>query len=245
MNKVCPEVKAGKYQCTPGFPFVGFEIWGDVTPFVLQDNTQFRPGPPYAITDAKFKKDLDEVKSLGGDGKTTPSARTDDQTEVALFWLESSPLKWSRIARTVATNKGLNTWESARLLALLNMTLADGYVAMVASKNHYNFWRPVTAIRNADIDGNPATDLDSSWQPIAATPMHPEYPCAHCILSGSVAGVVKAVFGTEEIPEIATTSPTAPGVTHRWTNMTAYTDEVANARIWSPVMRSSSLATPS
>jgi hypothetical protein len=91
---------------------------------------------------------------------------------------------------------------------------------------------PVTAIRNADIDGNSDTALDPTWQPIADTPMHPEYPCAHCIVSGSVAGVVKAALGTEEIPEIATTSPMAPGVTHRWTNMTAFTQEVANARIW-------------
>ena len=91
---------------------------------------------------------------------------------------------------------------------------------------------PVTAIRNADIDGNSDTALDPTWQPIADTPMHPEYPCAHCIVSGSVAGVVRAGLGTEEIPEIATTSPTAPGVTHRWTNITAFTDEVASARIW-------------
>ena len=137
----------GKYQCTPGFPFIAFEKWANVTPFVLQDNTQFRPGPPYAVTDAKFKADLDEVKKLGGDGKTTPSARTDDQTQIALFWLESSPLKWSRIARTVATDKGLDLWQSARLFAILDMALADGYVAMSASKNHYNFWRPVTAIQ--------------------------------------------------------------------------------------------------
>jgi hypothetical protein len=101
------------------------------------------------------------------------------------------------------------------------------------AKYHYNFWRPITAIRNGDMDGNPATDREATWQPIANTPMHPEYPCAHCIQSGSVAGVVKAVLGTADIPEIAITSPTAPGVTHRWSNMTAFTEEIANARIWS------------
>src|SRR5438270_8687041 len=88
---------------------------------------------------------------------------------------------------------------------------------------------PITAIRNGDVDGNPETDREATWQPIAPTPMHPEYPCAHCILSGSVAGVVKAALGTAGIPEIATTSPTAPGITHHWTNMTAYTQEVAPA----------------
>ena len=148
LNKNCPP--AGSLEpinARRAFPFIAFETWANVTPFVLQDNTQFRPGPPYAVTDAKFKADLDEVKKLGGDGKTTPSARTDDQTQIALFWLESSPLKWSRIARTVATDKGLDLWESARLFAILDMALADGYVAMGASKNHYNFWRPVTAIQ--------------------------------------------------------------------------------------------------
>jgi hypothetical protein len=90
-----------------------------------------------------------------------------------------------------------------------------------------------TAIRNGDIEANPATDREATWQPLGNTPMHPEYPCAHCIQSASIAGVVKAVLGTVDIPEIAMTSPTAPGVTHRWTSMTAFTEEVANARIWS------------
>jgi hypothetical protein len=122
--------------------------------------------------------------------------------------------------------------ESARFMALAGIAINDALIAVLDAKYHYHFWRPVTAIRNGDLDDNPATDREATWQPIADTPMHPEYPCAHCILSGSVAGVVKAVLGTDDIPEIAVTSPTAPGVTHRWTNMTALTDEVANARIW-------------
>ena len=190
LNKDCPKPETGKYQCTPGFPFVAFEAWANVTPFVLQDNTQFRPGPPYAVTDAKFKTDLDEVKKLGGDGKTTPSARTDDQTQVALFWLESSPLKWSRIARTVATDKGLNMWESARLFAILDMALADGYVAMSASKNHYKFWRPVTAISSGG---------DTSWTPLRPTPPNSDYPSGHSIEGGVGAEVLKQLFGTDQI----------------------------------------------
>ena len=103
---------------------------------------------------------------------------------------------------------------------------------MFDAKYHYNFWRPLTAIRNGDIDGNPATDRDAAWQPIDATPMHPEYPCAHCIASASLAGVVEAVLGTAEIPEVSITSPTAPGVVHRWTNVRAFSDEVSQARIF-------------
>jgi hypothetical protein len=123
--------------------------------------------------------------------------------------------------------------DSARLMALVSSGLTDAIIAVLDAKYHYNFWRPITAIRNGDYDGNPATDREATWQPIATTPMHPEYPCAHCIQSGSVAGVVKAVLGTMDIPEIAITSPTAPGVTRRWTNMMALTEEIANARIWS------------
>ena len=104
---------------------------------------------------------------------------------------------------------------------------------MFDAKYHYNFWRPITAIRNGDIDGNDLTERVADWLPIDNTPMHPEYPCAHCILSGTIAGIFKTTLGTEDIPEIAITSTAAPGVIHRYTNMTVFTDEVANARIWS------------
>ncbi|MGD0105261.1 MAG: vanadium-dependent haloperoxidase, partial [Rhodopila sp.] len=190
LNKDCPPPGPGKYQCTPGFPFVAFEAWANVTPFVLQDSAQFRPGPPYAVTDKAFTADFNEVKSLGGDGAGTTSTRTADQTQIALFWLESSPLKWSRIARTVSLNKGLNPWENARLFAMLNMALADGYIAMSASKNHYNFWRPVTAIHSAG---------DQTWTPLRPTPPNQDYPSGHAIEGGVGAEVLKQFFGTDQV----------------------------------------------
>ena len=109
------------------------------------------------MTEKAYTADYNEVKSLGGDGSTTPSARTADQTEIAYFWWESSPLKWSRIARAVSVSSGLNLWQNARLFGLLSMALADGYVAMSATKNHYSYWRPVTAIQAGEKDGNPDT----------------------------------------------------------------------------------------
>jgi hypothetical protein len=119
------------------------------------------------VTSKKYAKDFNEVKRLGGDGVNTPSARTADQTQVALFWVESSPLRWNRIARTVATKKGLDLWENARLFGLLNMALADGYVATFDTKyKAYNYWRPVTAIQNAATDGNPRTKARSDVDPI-------------------------------------------------------------------------------
>jgi len=200
LNTSCPQdTSPGKYQCTPGYPFVAFEVWGKVTPFALQDSAQFRPGPPYAMTDKAYTADYNEVKSLGGDGSTTPSARTADQTEIAYFWWESSPLKWSRIGRTVAADAGLNSWQNARLFALLNMALADGYIAMSATKNHYSYWRPVTAIRAGGTDGNPDTAGDPAWTPLRPTPANQDYASGHSIEGGVGAEVLKQVFGSDGI----------------------------------------------
>ena len=126
----------GEYRFTPGFDFAFAPGWADVTPFVLRDSSQFRPGPPYRVTQKKYTADFNEVKRLGGDGITTPSARTAEQTEIALFWVESSPLQWNRIARTVSAARGLDLWENARLFGLLNMALADGYIGSFDTKYH-------------------------------------------------------------------------------------------------------------
>ena len=147
----------GEYRFTPGTPFAFGPRFGELEPFVLRDGSQFRPGPPHAVTDPRYTADFNQIKRLGGDGATTPSARTPDQTEIALFWFESSPLQWNRIARTVAKSTRLDPWEQARLHGLLNLALVDGYIGTFETKYHYNSWRPVTAIRTADTDGNPDT----------------------------------------------------------------------------------------
>jgi hypothetical protein len=200
LNSDCPtETEPGEYQCTPGTPVIAFEVWANVTPFVLHRSSQFRPGPPYAVERKKYTVDYNEVKSLGGDGVITDSDRTGEQTEIALFWWESSPLKWNRIARTVSTNQGFGVWENARLFGLLNMALADGYIAMSDSKNHYNYWRPITAIRNGETDGNPDTDGDPTWTPLRLTPPNQDYVSGHSIEGGAGAEVLKQVFGTDQI----------------------------------------------
>jgi PAP2 superfamily protein len=200
LNFSCPQnTNPGEYQCTPGTPFIAFEVWASVTPFVLKDSSQFRPGPPYAVNKKKYTADFNEVKSLGGDGITTPSARTADQTEIALFWWESSPLKWNRIARAVSVDTGLDLWENARLFGLLNLALADGYIAMADSKNHYNYWRPVTAIQTGDTDGNPDTTGDPTWTPLRPTPPNQDYASGHSIEGGAAAEVLKQFFGTDRI----------------------------------------------
>jgi hypothetical protein len=189
----------GEWRFTPGFPFAFAPGWADVTPFALQDSTQFRPSPPYEVTSKKYTEDFNEVKSLGGDGVTTPSARTPEQTEIALFWVESSPLQWNRIARTVATAEGLDLWENARLFGLLNMALADGYIAGFEAKYQYNYWRPVTAIQLAETDGNPDTEADLTWTPLAPTPPIPDYPSTHSVEGGAAAQVLQRFFGDDDI----------------------------------------------
>lgn len=190
----------GVWRFTPGFDFALAPGWADVTPFVLRDSSQFRPRPPYALTTKEYTTDFNEVKRLGGDGTTTPSARTAEQTEIALFWVESSPQAWNRIARAVSADRHLDPWESARLFGLLNMALADGYIGTFEAKFQvYNFWRPVTAIQNADTDGNPNTTADPTWTPLVPTPPIPDHDSGHSVEGGAAGAVLERFFGTDDI----------------------------------------------
>jgi hypothetical protein len=203
--------------------------WGEVTPFALANPSQFRPGPPIALESGQWATDYNEIKEFGGKASTK---RSDRQTEDAHFWLITGPQSTEPLVRQVVEAKKMSVIDSARFMALTAMAGADAAIAVFDAKYRYEFWRPITAIRNGDQDDNAATTRDATWQPIDNTPMHPEYPCAHCIVSGAVASAIEALLGTPEIPEIAMTSPTAPGATHRWTNVRAYNEEVSHARIW-------------
>jgi hypothetical protein len=220
-----PRTTAGVY--VPTAPTLGSQ-WPGVKPFAMTSGSQFRPPAPIALKSAEWAANYNEIKELGGLASSKRSAR---QTEDARFWLATDGRVYYPVIRTLAQAKELSLVDCARLFALTAVARADALIAVFDAKYHYEFWRPITAIRNGDIDDNPATERDAGWQPIDATPMHPEYPCAHCIASASLAGVVQAVFDTPEMPEVSITSPTAPGVTHRWTNVRAFADEVAQARI--------------
>jgi hypothetical protein len=204
----------GEYRFTPGQTFVFAPGWGDVTPFALASSLQFTPGPPYPVTSRRYAKDFNEVKRLGGDGDTTPSDRTPDQTQVARFWVESSPLQWNRIARTVASSHGLDMWKSARLFGLLNMALADGYIGTFKTKyDVYKYWRPVTAIRAAANDGNPATAADPTWTELVPTPPIPDYDSGHSVEGGAGATVLRRVFGTDHMQFTLCSYTLLPGET--------------------------------
>jgi hypothetical protein len=189
----------GQWRFTPGRPFAFGPAWGHVTPFGLDHADQFLPGPPPGLTSAQYTNDFIEVKTLGGDGTTTPSSRTADQTQSALFWLQSSPLMWNAIARTLAQGRHLDLWETARMLGVLNVALADGYIASFNTKYHYRFWRPVTAIREAGADGNRRTVADPTWTPLVATPAIPDYESAHAVEGAAAAAVLRRVLGTDRV----------------------------------------------
>lgn len=231
----------GEYRYTPGTPFAFAPRLGeDLTPFVLKVASQFRPGPPYSLTSRKYAADVNEIQRLGGDDVITPSARTDDQTEIALFWVESSPLAWNRLTRAVATADGLDLWESARLFGLLNLAMADGYIGTFETKYHYRFWRPVTAIRLADIDGNPATTADPTWTPLLQNPPIPDYDSGHAVEGGAAAEVLKRFFHTDRmsfsacsftLPAGQTCRDASPTLRH-FTSFSQAADENAVSRIY-------------
>ena len=220
-----PKAKAGVYVPTAS---TVAPQWPGVKPFAMTSGSQFRPGAPVALTSKEWTADYNEIKELGGQNSAKRSAQ---QSENARFWLASGGNIYYPIVRGIHESKKLGLVEGARLYALMSVARADALIAVFDAKYHYEFWRPVTAIRNGDIDNNPATERDATWTPIADTPMHPEYSCAHCVLAASMTGVVEALFGTADV-QVSTTSPTLAGVTHRWTNMRALDTEVAEARIW-------------
>jgi hypothetical protein len=221
-----PKTKAGLYVPTAA---TWAPQWPNVKPFAMTSTSQFRPAAPIALTSKEWAADYNEIHALGA--RNSP-ARSAKQTKDARFWIASGGNVYYPIVRGIHEGKQLDLLDGARLYALMAIARVDAMIAAFEAKYHYDFWRPVTAIRNGDIDDNPVTEPDTTWQPFGETPMHPEYPCAHCILAASMTGVVETLFGTANVPEVATTSPTLPGVTHRWTNMRALDTEVSEARIW-------------
>ena len=206
--------------------------WPQRKPWLMASADQLRPGPPPALASEVWARDYNEIKALGSKDS---AFRTPAQTEVARFWEATQPSIYHGVVSSVATAPGREITQNARLLAAASQAADDALVAIFDAKYHYNFWRPVTAIRNGDVDGNPATERDPAWTPFIDTPMHPEYPCAHCVMSAAVGTVLEAEIGSGPMPTLTTTSPTANGSARSWTSIDDFVGEVANARIWDGV----------
>jgi hypothetical protein len=205
--------------------------WGNVTPFTLLSAAQFwLPGPP-ALTGEAYAKDYNEIKSLGGQVST---ARTADQTEVARFWFEGAPA-WYRIARTVAETRALDAWDSARLLGLTSLAMADGFIAGFKVRYVYDLWRPVTAIREGDTDGNPATAGDPSWNSLQNTPNVSEYPSTQSIFSGAAATALAGVLGTDQVSFTTTSGPPFADIKRSFTSFSQAARESADSRIYAGI----------
>ena len=205
-----------------------FSTSGAVTPWVMTSGSQFRPAAPPALTSETWTADVNEIRELG---RIDSTKRTAEQTTIGRFWFVTGPRSYNPIVRQIAMAKDMDIVDCARLFALTAIAGNDAYIAVFDAKYTYNLWRPITAIRNADQTNNSATPRDASWRPLGDTPMHPEYPCAHCITSAAVSAVLQGVAGSE-IGEISMTSPTAPGVIRKWTRLHDYSEEVSTARIY-------------
>src|SRR6266487_1295495 len=213
-----PGNQPGNYQPTPPkFPAPVFTNWGNVTPFVLNNAAQFRPGPPPALTSQAYAQAINEVKSLGQNTSTT---RTSDQTVIAKFWAGPIWNTWNEIAENAALAHHTNLETTARLFAVLNLSFADSTIAFYDAKYHYQIWRPVTAIRKTD----------PTWTPQAVTALDPSYPSAHGVISGDGAVVLSTFFGNHD--QIQLTSDVLPGVVRTFASYNDVSTEAGLSRIY-------------
>src|SRR5260221_250690 len=217
------------YQLTPPkFVAPVFTNWGNVTPFVLNNAAQFRPGPPPAVTSQAYAQALNEVKSLGQNTSTT---RTHEQTVIGKFWAGPIWNTWNEIAENAALAHHTNLETTARLFSVLNLSFADSVIAFYDAKYHYQLWRPVTAIRTANTTGKPASVVDPAWTPLVATALDPDYPAAHAVISADAATVLATFFGNKD--QIRATSDVLPGVVATYTSYSDVATDAGLSRLYS------------
>jgi hypothetical protein len=214
---------------TPPFDFAAQPGWGRVRPFVIELREHALDGPQ-ALTSAQYARDLAYVKDIGHIASKT---RTPEQSEIAKFWYEDSPLGWNRIANTVVRERGLDAWEAARAFALVHFAMADGFIAGFDAKYRHRFWRPMTAIHTAATDGNPLTEADSAWRPFLATPPVPDYPSTHTVLGWAAAEVLIELFGDRV--RYSVTSLTLPGVTRHYRGFSQAAEENGLSRLYAGI----------
>lgn len=207
--------------------------WGRMKPFALPSVEEFRPPPAPALASAEWAAEYNQVKLVGATNSTT---RTPEQREIALFWAdgpgtETPPGHWNKIAHQLARKKGLDLLDAARLFAALNVTMADAGVVCWNAKYLYNWWRPITAIRAGDKDGNPATEPDPNWWPLINTPPFPEHTSGHSTFSGAAAAVLTGLSGSDEF-EFVAMSDGLPGVVRRFRRFSDAAREAGMSRIY-------------
>jgi hypothetical protein len=206
--------------------------WGQVTPFVVERSSQFPlRGPPH-LSSRRYANDYNEVKAIGAQNSMT---RTAEQTSIARFWYEGAPYGWNRIATVVAQSEGLDSWEIARLLALIHLAMTDGFIAGFEIRYDFNFWRPVTAIRAGYMDANPATVWDETWSSFLNTPAIPDYPSTHSVLGGAASRVLRRFFEDDSVPFTTTSGAPFAGITRSFESFSQAATENGESRIYAGV----------
>ena len=194
---------------------------------------QFRPGPAAGTDERRLGARLQ--RGQANSAARTSTKRTTEQTEIARFWEYSLPPIYYGVVRSVATQPGRDVARNARLFAASAQAMDDAMIAVFDAKYHYNFWRPATAIRNGDIDGNEATTREAAWAPLIDAPMHPEYPSGTRDPRGRRRRGIAGRCRHGAMPVLATTSPTAKGATRRWTSIDDFVREVGDSRIYAGI----------
>jgi hypothetical protein len=228
---VPPSSDPGQWQRTPSCPPGGGTNfhWRDVTPFGVPAVSDFRLGPPPGMAQGKYAKDFVEVASVGG---TAGAQRTQDREDIARFYAAFSPVAWANgAARQVASAQGRSLAENARALALVNMAQSDAAVAVFDTKYHYNLWRPETAIKAADLDGNHKTGVDPGFLPLITAPCFPSYPSAHGTLSTAAQEVLERLYGPDG-HDISFTSAVVPNLTLHYTAFKRIVEDISDARVF-------------
>ena len=218
---------------------------GNVRPFLVPSAEMLRTDGPNALTSAAYADDLNEVKQLGS---LTSTSRTADQTAAAIFWQDSGPAIWNRVFRALAASRGLDIVDSARMFAMTNLAAADGSIGCWNDKYYWSFWRPITAIREAAADGNPATTADPTWLPLfdpsvlvsgpsLVTPGFPDHPSGHTCISGATVHALNAFFGTDKVPFTAHSNKCSPAPCppRSFDRFSRALKEIIGARIWSGI----------
>jgi hypothetical protein len=229
-----PNYLPGMWRPTPPlFAPALLPHWSRVMPFAMTQASQFRPSPPPILTSEVYTAEFDEVKRFGSAGSTD---RTSDQTEIAKFWANGAgtatpPGHWNQIAQIIVNQRKTSLEENAALFALLNIALADAAISCWETKYLYNYWRPVSAIREADSDGNEATISDPAWTPLLATPPFPECTSGHSTFSAAAGSILAAYFGTDEI-SFSTSSDGTPGLVRHFTKLSDAVRESGLSRIY-------------
>ncbi len=221
----------GEWRRTPpAFVFEPAPWVGNVRPFIIPNAAALRSDGPNALTGPEYAEDFNEVKELGS---LTSPTRTADQTDAALFWQANGAVLFNSIFRQVADTQDLDIAEAARMFAMANLAGADGAIACWNDKYYWNFWRPLTAIHEADTDGNPATVADTTWTPLFATPPFPEHPSGHTCISGAVVETLQNFFGTDKVA--FSTFSTFSGTTRSFERFSHAIKEIIDARVWAGI----------